>query len=58
MLPVTEYMALSYQSKIFRILPVKSMTEKFQNYQQCVYVEVDLTYSTVCVAKKKDLCND
>ena len=34
------------------------MTEKFQNYQQCVYVEVDLTYSTVCVAKKKDLCND
>ena len=37
-------MVLGYQSNIFGILSVKGVAEKFQTYQQCVHLEVDLKY--------------
>ena len=40
-------MVLGYQSNIFGILSVKGMAEKFQTYQQCVHLEVDLKYTII-----------
>lgn len=53
-LPITEY-GFELWKQHFWILSVKGMAEKFQSYQQCFHVEVDLTYSIVWVTKKEDL---
>ena len=44
-------MVLGYQSNIFGILSVKGVAEKFQTYQQCVHLEVDLKYIIIWLPK-------